>query len=152
MMSIKRDDIASIRSLDNIVAIFSEKGFTEYKKESDTEIRIKISDEPTFLSVFQINGVADVPRHQKYLDVKTEYLILVTHDFENLIFVKKEFTKLDTERFRKLRINKSKITNTSLNKINGLNFNDVTLFDNLFDRKELVLPCRFHWVRLPRTL
>jgi hypothetical protein len=138
MMVIKRDDIASIHSLDDIIAIFSEKGFTEYKKVSDTEIRIKISDEPTFLSIFQIDGVSEVSGHQKYLRSKTEYLILVTPDFENLIFVKKEFTKLDTERFRKFRINKSKITNTSLNKINGLNFNDVTSFDNLFDRKEVV--------------
>ena len=138
MTAIKRDDIASIRSLDDLITIFKEKGFTEYKKESDTEIRIKISDEPTFLSIFQINGVADVPKHQKYLDVRTEYLTLVTHDFENFIFVKKEFTKLDTERFRKFRINKSKITNTSLNKINGLIFNDITSFDNLFDRKEVV--------------
>jgi len=138
MTAIKRDDIASIHSLDDLVTIFKEKGFTEYKKESDTEIRIKISDEPTFLSIFQINGVADVPKHQKYLDVRTEYLTLVTHDFENFIFVKKEFTKLDTERFRKFRINKSKITNTSLNKINSLIFNDITSFDNLFDRKEVV--------------
>jgi hypothetical protein len=138
MNAIKRDDIASIRCLDDIVAIFKEKGFTESKKESDTEIRIKISEDPTFLSIFKINGVADVPKYQKYLDIRTEYLTLVTHDFENLIFVKKEFTKLDTEWFRKFRINKSKITNTSLNKINGLLFNDITSFDNLFDRKEVV--------------
>lgn len=138
MTAIKRDDIASIHSLDDLVTIFKEKGFTEYKKESETEIRIKISNEPAFLSIIQITGVADVPKHQKYLDILTKYLILVTQDFENFIFEKKEFTKLDTERFRKFRINKSKITNTSLNKLNGLIFNDITSFDNLFDRKEVV--------------
>src|SRR5659263_235389 len=138
MTELNQEDIISIYSIDDLIKVFKNKGFLEYKKEDATEAVIQISKEKEFIKLIQIESLSEIQKYYKLLNLNIKYLSLFTKDFENFIFVKKEFTNLDTERFSTFKFNKSNISKTSLKKLNGLEFDNINTFENLFTIKEIV--------------
>lgn len=138
LSGIKRADIQSINKLDDIINLFKELGFTKYHQENEKEVSIQISDNPEFIKLIQIETLDHVKRQHKFLNGDVEYLSLVTDDFEDFVFVKKEFTTLYTEKYYRFKFNKSNVGNTTLKKLNCLQFDDPDSFQSLFDKKEVV--------------
>lgn len=138
LSEIKRADIQSINKLDDMVNLFKELGFTKYYQEDEKVVSIQISDYPEFIKLIQIKTLDDVKRQHKFLNSDVEYLSLVTNDFENFVFVKKEFTALETVKFYRFKFTKSNVSNTTLKKLNCLRFDDCDSFQTLFDKREVV--------------
>lgn len=137
MTEITREDILKINNMNDIVNMFKGKGFSEHKIVDNNAV-MKISEEKDLLKIVLIDSLSDIQKYHSHLKYPVEYLLLVTTDFENFAFLKKGFTKLDTEKFSTFKFNKSNISRTTIKKLNGLSFDKTDTFESIFLIKEVV--------------
>jgi len=137
MTEITREDILKINNMNDVVNMFKDKGFLEHKI-IDNDTVMKISEEKDLLEIVLIDSLLDISKYHSHMRYPIEYLLLVTRDFENFAFLKKGFTKLDTEKFSTFKFNKSNISRTTIKKLNGLSFDKTDTFESMFLVKEVV--------------
>ncbi|MBZ0175640.1 MAG: Eco57I restriction-modification methylase domain-containing protein (plasmid) [Candidatus Methanoperedens sp.] len=137
MTEITREDILKINNMNDVVNMFKGKGFSEHKIVDNNAV-MKISEEKDLLKIVLIDSLSDLQKYHSYLKYPVEYLLLITTNFENFAFLKKGFTKLDTEKFSTFKFNKSNISRTTIKKLNGLSFDKTDTFESMFVVKEVV--------------
>ena len=122
-------------TLNDISKVFKAKKFKDID-ESLEEILISLSDESrTFLKIIIVDD--DFDKHTKELGVDIRYLLLIKN-FHEFHFVKTDFSPMGKERKLKFKFSKDYIKNSTLEKLNSLEYGNINSFDNIFDTKAVV--------------
>jgi len=135
-LNIVRSTVQNWNSLEDIIKTFKEKGFKDVETESDGYIITILEENSTFLKIIEV-GQNDFSYYFRQLDTNVQYLLLV-NSFKQFLFVKEDYSITGRQRRVKFKFSKEGLKNSTLEKLNALQYNDIHSFDSLFDTKAVV--------------
>ena len=136
-MNIVRGTVQNWTSLEEIKKVFEKKGFSDIENEQEGFL-VNISEElREFLKVIVIKD--DISKYYRYLEgsLGIEYLLLID-SFSEFTFVRQKITTLGKKKIEKFKFYRDDPKNSSIIKLNALEFEKVETFENLFDTKAVV--------------
>ena len=136
-MKIVKGTIQNWISLEEIKKVLERKGFSDIEDEEDGFL-VNISEElREFLKVIVIKD--DISKYYKILErgLGIEYLLLID-SFSEFTFIRQKITTLGKKRIEKFKFYRDDPKNSSLIKLNELEFEKIESFETLFDTKAIV--------------
>ena len=139
-----RDEFLDIKSLDDLHNFFAARGFNCHL--NDGELDIDISDEggQEFIKAFVFEKASEISSRVRSYVGGLYCTLGISSDFENFYFARYGFGlggASSNLRVLKYRISKEKIRtedkHISLQRLQGLKFNHLKSWDELFDRKDI---------------
>jgi len=135
-MVIKRNDLDAISTLNDMVTLFHDHGFTDDVNIEGNIADIKIIDPLTFLRIVVINQDDDINIIIREHFKTNHVMYLLLTDFMRFVFVKRDLYPVT--KFTKFGFKKNSIGRTTLDKINALEFGNVLTFEDLFEQKTII--------------